>query len=172
MAESVKVAELRIPRNLLIRALEHISNITNQAAVDLIVNRERRNEKIGISFSNIAKIGDFKRQFDVYAAYPIFNYEMIYCTFIVGEWPVIYIACTAPFIKSVGILPPIMTSEGLEALDIIFWNIKDGDALKSETIIFGDHHSYIASIIQYSEEADGEGRTVSANESDIDISYV
>ena len=153
MFKSTKIAEFRISKDRLINALTHISNITHKASIALIVDRNKGKAEMGISFNNVAYFDENGHQFDLYSSYPIFHSEMVckhYFTRNADEWPIIYIACTPEFIVSVSTLPPTM-SDGKEVLGMALWNIEDDNKIKSEAVIFGDHHSHIASIIEHSD---------------------
>ena len=92
--ESKKLAEFKISRDRLVKALMHISNISDKAAVGLIVVREEDNKKGGISFNNVLR-SEMDPQFELFASYPIFNSEMGCSSYFiegVEEWPVYYIA--------------------------------------------------------------------------------
>jgi hypothetical protein len=173
MVKSTKLAEFRIERSRLIDALMHISNITAKASIALIVGKEEGNTtKMGINFNNVALFDESGHQFDLYSAYPIFNDEMTcrnYFIETVTDWPVFFIACTPEFIRSIITLPPIVTSNEVEVLALALWNIKDGDKTKSNAVIFGDHHSHIASIIEHSGLAVGTGGTITQSSSDDEI---
>ena len=130
-------------------------SFASKAVVGLIINRKEDNAAMGISFNNVANLGE-SAQFDLYAAYPIFNDEFICKNYLVNQWPIFYIACMPEFINSVSSLPSVNGEDEEEALDMVFWSIKDGDTLKSEAVIFGKHRSHIASIIEHSNMKIGE----------------
>lgn len=145
--ESTKIAEFKLLKDQLIRALSAVS-FAGKAVVALIINRQEENAVMGINFNNVANLGE-STQFDVAAAYPIFNDEFLCRRYFVSvtEWPVFYIACMPEFINSVNTLPPIDS----EALDMVFWSIREGNKQKSEAVIFGDHHAHTTSIIEHSD---------------------
>jgi len=175
--ESKKLAEFKISRDRFVKALMHISNISDRAAVGLIVNyKSGNNTKMGISFNNVQN-SEMGTQFDLYAAYPIFNSEMACVSYFIediGEWPVYYIACNEPFIKSICTLPPIVSLTGDEEpfLDLVFYNVKDGSTVKSETIVFGDHKANVGSIIEHSDLKVSSGKIVQSNEKDIEENQI
>jgi len=173
-----KIAEFKIKRNLLISALTHISNITHKASIALIVDRNSDNAKMGITFNNVVHFDESGHQFDLYSSYPIFHSEMACNSYYienVDDWPIVYIACMPEFIVSISTLPPI-TSDGEDFLDMALWNVRDGTKIKSEVVIFGNHHSHIASIIEHadilSRDASGAPRIISSLPSRDDIGEV
>lgn len=172
---SKKLAEFKISRDRLVKALMHISNISEIAAVGLIVIREEDNKKGGISFNNVLK-SDMGTQFDLFASYPIFNSEMGCSRYLIGdagEWPVYYIACNERFIKSICTLPPIVsTGDTEEFLDMVFYAIRDGNTLKSETVIFGDHKASVDSIIEHSGFEVRNGKIVYSDGKDIEAEWL
>jgi len=159
--ESKKLAVFEISRDRLIKALTHISNISEIAAVGLIVMREE--DEMG-------------PQFDLFASYPIFNSEMRCSRYLIedtGEWPVYYIACSERFIKSICTLPPIVSTDETEQfLEMVFYTIKDGNTLKSETVIFGDHKASVDSIIEHSDLEVRDGKIVYSNGKDIEADWL
>jgi hypothetical protein len=168
MVESRHIAEFKISKELLLKSLLHISHICDRAVVGIIENQSDNNAKMGISINNEVNAGDSEHQFDLYSSYPVFNSEMIDFKYNIDKWPVVYIACTNAFINSINTLPPIVVDDE-EVLEMVIWDIKDDGALKSEVCIFGDHHSRIGSIIQYSDIIDEKGHVVSAKGSNIDV---
>ena len=175
--ESKKLAVFEISRDRLIKALTHISNISEIAAVGLIVMREEDedNNKGGISFNNVLK-SEMGPQFDLFASYPIFNSDMRCSRYLIedtGEWPVYYIACSERFIKSICTLPPIVSTDETEQfLEMVFYTIKDGNTLKSETVIFGDHKASVDSIIEHSDLEVRDGKIVYSNGKDIEADWL
>lgn len=121
-------------------------SFAGKAVVGLIINKKKENAVMGIMFNNVANLGE-SAQFDLAAAYPIFNDDLLCKNYLASKWPVFYIACTPGFINSVNALPAI----GGDALDMAFWSIKDGDKQKSVAVIFGEHHAYSKSIIEHSD---------------------
>jgi hypothetical protein len=170
--ESKKLAEFRISRNRLVEALMHISNISDKAAVALIIFRSEDNKKGGINFNNVLK-SEMGPQFELYASYPIFNSEMACFSYFIediGEWPVYYIACNQQFIRSICTLPPITSLSGDNEpyLDLVFYNVKDGSAVKSDTVVYGDHKANVGSTIEHSDLIASGGQIVQSNGKDIE----
>ena len=170
--ESKKLAEFKISRDRLVKALMHISNISDKAAVGLIVFRSEDNKKGGFNFNNVLK-SEVGPQFELYASYPIFNSDMGCISYFIediGEWPVYYIACSQQFIKSICTLPPIISSTDDKEpyLDLVFYNVKDGSTVKSETVVFGDHKANVGSIIEHSDLKVSGGKIVQSNGKDIE----
>jgi len=167
--ESKKLAEFRISRDRLVKALMHISNISDKAAVALITIRSKKD---GISFNNVLN-SEMGPQFDLYASYPIFNSEMACVSYFIediGEWPVYYIACNQQFIKSICTLPPITSLSGDKEpyLDLVFYNVKDGSTVKSDTVVYGDHKARVGSTIEHSDLIASGGQIVQSNGKDIE----
>jgi len=178
MVESKKLAEFRISRKRLVDALLHISNISDRAAIALIVDREDENKEMGVSFSNIAKTetGD---QFDLYASYPIFNMEMTCHRYFLkdsDEWPPYFIACDQRFIKAICTLPIVKTTSSNDdpVLDLVLYHVKDGDVEKSESVVFGNHHASVVSIIAHTDlEVSSKGTIiVKSDGTDMDEDYL
>lgn len=170
--ESKKLAEFRISRDRLVKALMHISNISDKAAVALIIFRSEDNKKGGINFNNVLK-SEMGPQFELYASYPIFNSEMAcfsYSIEDIGEWPVYYIACNQQFIKSICTLPPITSLSGDKEpyLDLVFYNVKDGSTVKSDTVVYGDHKARVGSTIEHSDIIVSGGQIVQSNGKEIE----
>lgn len=169
--ESKKLAEFRISRDRLVKALMHISNISDKAAVALIIFGSD-NKKGGINFNNVLK-SEMGPQFELYASYPIFNSEMAcfsYSIEDIGEWPVYYIACNQQFIKSICTLPPITSLSGDKEpyLDLVFYNVKDGSTVKSDTVVYGDHKARVGSTIEHSDIIVSGGQIVQSNGKEIE----
>lgn len=153
-----KVGEFRLSKVLLMEALTQISHISKRAFIAIIQDPLDNNKKCGINFNNTAIGSDLGHQFDLYASYPIFDSRMECSHYLVEEWPVISIACTPQFVKSISTLPPIEDpSAKKDVLDMVIYSIKDGELVKSEVVIFGEYHSHIGSIIEHSDRSIEEG---------------
>jgi len=142
--ESKKLVELRIPRTKLVDALRHISNISVSSAIGLIVDREDENKILGLSFGNFVEIAP---QSFVVVSYPVTTDEMVNLTSFMDdteEWPAYFVASNEQFINSICTLPPV---DDEDSLDLVLYNLKDGDAVKSETTVLGYHNSFAKSIM-------------------------
>ncbi len=167
MPESRKVLEFDISREILVNALAHVSYVAPMAAIALIKFNE---ETIGgININTVANGSDNGHQFDTYASFAIFNDEMGDTQYNVDNahpWPVVYIACTPDFITAISKLKP---KHG-DCFAVQVWNIIDGDKIKSEITIYGEHNSNIGSIIEHSDMRIKSGKIVpsSANSLNMD----
>ena len=85
-----------------------------------------------------------------------------------GHQVVFSYARSEQFIKSILTLPPIVYSDKKEYVDMVFYNIKDGETVKSETVIFGDHKASTGAIIEHSNLRAVGGKIVEANGGNIE----
>lgn len=105
---------------------------------------------MGINFNNVRNLDAYGKESYLRASYPIYNNEFVCKTYFVDEWPIFYIACMPAFINSVNALPPADKDGNEDVLGMAFWSIKDGEISLSEAFVFGEHHSYISSVIEHS----------------------
>ncbi len=113
-------------------------------------------------------------QYELFASYPIFKEEMNqYNTHFhienADDWPVYFICCSEQFIKSILTLPPIMYPDSMdEYVDMVFYSVKDGETVKSETVIFGEHRASTCAIMKHSGLKVVGGKIVEARDGNIE----
>ena len=148
-SEIPTLMEFGIKKDLLIKALLHVSNVATVAHVGILIYENETKGGIFIeNYSSELKDSEFKTM--LHANFPISDDEMINPMFSVGDHPLFLVSCHPQFINSIRTLP----AQNEDALDVSLVQVKvnDTDLIESQTIIHGEHNAMVGSRIRHPHE--------------------
>jgi hypothetical protein len=148
-SEIPTLMEFGIKKDLLIKALLHVSNVATVAHVGILITEDKR--KVGITITNYSselKDSEFKTK--LHADFAISDDEMINPKFSTGDHPWFLVSCHTQFINSIGTLPA--KNEDILDVRLVQVKVNDTDLIESQTIISGKHNITVGSRIRHPQE--------------------